>query len=512
MKMRMTMIAFGLFAGLLARGQSSNVNELPPLTELGKGKFMGEMGGLYPNGSNVMPEAFYNDAVEMASSIQPLNAKGNPDPNGKVGMISIGASTVAMFGKAVEEKIYGVKGIRNDLVFVNGGVGGQDLNKIADQSGRYWTEVDKRVKAAGLTNEQVQVMWFQVDDLRNTISSFPDRPNMLVESFTWHIQQMKKRYPNLKLLYLTGRHTTEYMPSDAKPKHKEPRAYLNGWACKWIIEKQIDGDPGLSYQGTSAKAPLLLWGPYFWTQGEKTRSDGYSFTPDLTVNDGVHPNAAGEVRVANDLLDFWKSDPVSAIWLTGAPAVAVNEVAEEEYLELMVRNKLLMSMDADELEGHLLLLVLKGSEVVSSEVYKPEAQTIRLDELEEGLHTLLMVDKGDYLERRDFTIDAYGQLVVESDEDKEETSEENSSKSQAWIVNGKDKMHKMRRLLGENEKVTAVIYDLNGKELHKIEDVLYTYTDLNAMLDRGEYVLKFFRANGSQIAVEKGIPEVVRIK
>jgi hypothetical protein len=63
-----------------------------PLTDLGTGTYLGTEGGLYLNGSNVMPASHDSDGVSIAQSIQPLDANGNPDPNGKYAMLSIGMS------------------------------------------------------------------------------------------------------------------------------------------------------------------------------------------------------------------------------------------------------------------------------------------------------------------------------------------------------------------------------------------------------------------------------------
>ncbi len=508
MKKISLIMLLGLFSFWQVQGQSSNVNDFPPLNELGTGKFMGKTGGLYPDGSNEMPPAFRQAALEMAASVQPLNAKGQADPNGKIGVVSIGASTVAMFGSALAKQMADDPNVAKELVFVNGGVGGQDLNKIADQNGRYWGEVEKRVAAAGLTNDQVQVIWFQEDDLRNTISKFPDRADMLTESFIWHIQRLKERYPNLRLLYLTGRHTTDYMPADAKDKHKEPRAYLNGWACKFVIEKQIDGDPALSWKGVNAKAPLLLWGPYFWTQGDKTRADGYSFTPDLVVNDGVHPNAKGEERVAKDMMEFWKDDPVSRIWLTGE--MSDIEIAEPVWVALKLQQELLRQLDVAEMKELLQVMLLRDEVVVYNKSFSLEERTIDLSPLEEGSYTYLLTDKGNFVEKGSFEVGPDGKLLKE--EEPVITQQPDESGKPSWIVNGRDKMHKLRRLLAGNASVDAIVYDMNGKEVIRIEDILNQCTDLNELLPRGMYTVKFINQSGKVLGEDGSLPEKVRIK
>ena len=49
--------------------------------------------------------------------------------------------------------------------------------------------------------------------------------------------------------------------------NKEPCPYYNGWACKFMIEDQINGVPGTEYKGDSAVAPLVTWGWYEWADG-----------------------------------------------------------------------------------------------------------------------------------------------------------------------------------------------------------------------------------------------------
>ncbi|MFN3940887.1 MAG: hypothetical protein ACK4IY_09885, partial [Chitinophagales bacterium] len=368
-------------------------NQLPPLDELGAGKFMGFTGGLYPDGRNIMPASFMADAIKAAEKIQPLNTQGVPDINGKIGVVTIGASTVAMFSSAINELIYDRPGIQKSIVFVNGGVGGQDLNKIYDQQGKYWQTVESRVSQAGLTNAQVQVAWLQEDDLRNTVATFPQRANMLVEAFIYTIQKLKVRYPNLQIIYLTARHTTDYMPATSKDKHREPRAYLNGWAMKFLIEEQINGNKALAYTGDNAKAPLLMWGPYFWTQGDKPRQDGYTFTPDMTVEDGVHPNELGKIKVANDIIQFWESDPVSQLWYYGAatPAVAGNSVT------LYFAGRAAESVERNRVQSSMQVILTKDAAVVFKESYKIEnTEKIEINNLPQGQSKYLWTDGGSF--------------------------------------------------------------------------------------------------------------------
>jgi len=93
----------------------------------------------------------------------------------------------------------------------------------------------------------------------------------------------------------------------------EPYAYESGFAVQWLIRSQSAGtEPALAYD----KAPVLLWGPYLWTDGTKGRKDGLTWEHADTAADGTHPSRTGQDKVAHLLLDFLKSDPTAKRWFT----------------------------------------------------------------------------------------------------------------------------------------------------------------------------------------------------
>ncbi len=49
-------------------------------------------GGLYPDQVNVMPARHYNTGVQRAQGVQPRDAGGAPNPNGKYVLLSIGGA------------------------------------------------------------------------------------------------------------------------------------------------------------------------------------------------------------------------------------------------------------------------------------------------------------------------------------------------------------------------------------------------------------------------------------
>jgi lysophospholipase L1-like esterase len=63
------------------------------------------------------------------------------------------------------------------------------------------------------------------------------------------------------------------------------------------------------------KAPLLLWGPYLWADGEQPRAaDGLVWKPEDLGPDGAHPSESGRRKVAELLLQFFKTDATAKFW------------------------------------------------------------------------------------------------------------------------------------------------------------------------------------------------------
>ena len=505
---------------VFATAQVADVSDLPPLDELGSGSYKGHTGGLYPDGSNEMPPAFYNDAVEMAKSIQPLDEKGNPSSNGKIGLVSVGASTVTMFARGLEHQLPQVKGLNKELVFVDCAIGGQDLSKIMIPSANFWTVIDQRLNDASVSLSQVQVVFFQEDDLKDRSADIDGRGKGLVEDFTYMAQFLKQHYPNLKIIYLTGRHTTAFMPVEGKDKHREPRAYINGWACKWVIENQINGDPELSFKGPDAKAPLLMWGPYFWTQGTKPRADGYTWGPELLSHDGIHPNDAGIERVAKDLIDFWAKDPVSQLWFYETPGtVATNDLA---YMNLMINKTMVDKVLYSDLNDKIRIMVLKDTLVVYDKKNLNKKDTYDITLKDAGEYKYLISDETTKAFAGKFSVKENGAVeVIQTSSanipDSATSSNVNPNdpidpNAPAWLVNGKDKLPKLKRLMGDSENVKAVFSDAEGKVLLELEDVLNKHSDLNASLERGEYKVVFYDESGKVIELPEEFSDMVRIK
>src|SRR5260370_38242091 len=80
------------------------------------------------------------------------------------------------------------------------------------------------------------------------------------------VPPLPRRFPNLKLVYLSSRTYGGYAQTRLNP---EPYAYESAFAVKWLIEEQLKGDPSLNFEpGKDAgKAPWVSVGPYFVVDG-----------------------------------------------------------------------------------------------------------------------------------------------------------------------------------------------------------------------------------------------------
>ena len=122
---------------------------------------------------------------------------------------------------------------------------------------------------------------------------------------------MHTKFTNLKLAYFTSKfYDTATIIAYPHPRYPEPYAYETGFAVKWSIQDQIDGDPALNYdpdEGT-VKAPWMTWGPYEWSNGLLGRNDGLIWTCQDMTSDGVHPSRPGGwEKDANIILNFFKT-------------------------------------------------------------------------------------------------------------------------------------------------------------------------------------------------------------
>lgn len=284
-----------------------------PLPDLGTGTYQGEEGGLYPGGENVPPPAHLKAGLELAHQIVPLNAEGHKSEDGKIVLLSIGMSNTTMEFQAFQKLAAADTALNPRLVVVDGAQGGQAASITADPQSRYWTVVDERLSAAGVTPKQVEVVWIK-QATPGPSRPFPAEVKTLQAYLVGTLRTAKDRFPNLKIAYLSNRIYAGYASTPLNP---EPHAYETAFADKWVIADQISGKHELNYDPSKGpvRSPWVAWGPYLWADGNKGRkADGLVWLREDLAEDGTHPSMSGRQKVANLLLDFLKKDPTSRPW------------------------------------------------------------------------------------------------------------------------------------------------------------------------------------------------------
>jgi len=296
-----------------AHGQNCSQTSvgLMPLTELGTTNYKGYSGGLYPQGSNFAPSTHLVAGLSLAKQILPRNSSGAVDSsNGKIVLLSIGMSNATQEFSAFKSLADADAAKNPKLVIVDGAQGGQTAAIIADSTANFWSVIDQRLRNASVTRAQVQAAWVKEADAGPT-RAFPVHAQILSSEMESIARILKTKYPNLKIAYWSSRIYAGYATTNLNP---EPFAYESGFAVKWLIEKQINGDTTLAFAGAKPKAPWLAWGPYLWADGMTPRQDGLIWECRDFQTDGTHPGPAGRAKVANFLLAFFKTEATTTSW------------------------------------------------------------------------------------------------------------------------------------------------------------------------------------------------------
>ena len=304
-----------------------------PLNDLGMGTYLGYQGGLYPNGSNQMPAAHAQAGLAIAQTIQPLSPTGQVDMvDGRIVLLSLGMSNTSLEFQAFMSLAQSDPLLADAVEIVNGAQGGKSAEFASDPNDDFWTTLDQRLVDSSVTPQQVQVVWLkQARAEVDPGEQFPTDAEILQDQLQAIVQIAKSRFPNLKIAYLSSRIYAGYASTTLSP---EPEAYQSGFAVKWLIGAQINGDPDLNYdpnQG-SVLAPWLAWGPYLWADGTMPRSDGLVWLCSDFVNDGTHPSGSGAFKVAGMLQDFFRSAETAVPWY-----LDLSQLTNQQYLPFVLQ-------------------------------------------------------------------------------------------------------------------------------------------------------------------------------
>ena len=290
---------------------------------------------LYPN-SNTMPAAHRASGQALAKGMQPLDTHGKVDlANGKIAVIVEGMSnTLYETNALLQFFLQNNPAVNLKISLVNKSIAGCPL-------------VCWAAKGVAAVDSQVQIVLMKHSNNTpqepNGMPRFPEEPFTTIASkrFPSHAQttkgmlktrilDLKKKYPNLKLLYLTSRSYGGWTCEPSASGNGEPVALEEGFSVKWLLEDQIlNKDPDLAFSGPNARAPWLGWGPYLWDP---------TWTRDM-YSDGVHPCPPGQMNVAQKWYNFLMQDSTARLWfrdnvLPATPAQLTTKVISTSRIDL----------------------------------------------------------------------------------------------------------------------------------------------------------------------------------
>ena len=291
---------------------------LTPLSEMtADDRYAGEDGGLYGGGENTPPKEHREAALRELAHIVPLDASGKPADEGRIVFISISMSNATQEFSLFKRLADRDEAKSPRLTIVDCAQGGQAMAEWAPPDAAPWREAERRIKAASMTPEQVQVAWIKLAN-KSPSGELARHGKKLQSDTLAVIQNAKSKFPNLRIVYLSSRIYGGYATSPLNP---EPYAYESAFVVRWLIQDQMKGSEELNYdaQRGPVKAPLLLWGPYLWADGTTPRAaDKLTYTRDDLARDGTHPSQSGREKVAKMLLEFFKGSELAAPWFTGS--------------------------------------------------------------------------------------------------------------------------------------------------------------------------------------------------
>jgi len=266
---------------------------LVPLTDLRASAYRGYKGGLYPAGRNTPSAAYLKRGLAAAKLVRPVN--------GRIVLLSIGMSNTTQEFQAFMRLARADPRVNPLVTVVDGAQGGQDATKVADARAPFWSIVDERLAQAGAAPSQVQAIWLKEAEARPT-ETFPADAQRLRRDLRSIVATLAQRFRNLRLVYVSSRTYGGYASTPLNP---EPYAYQSGFAVKWLVQDRIEN---------RIRGPWIGWGPYLWSDGERGRADGFTWSCADTVADGTHPSDSGRRKVAELLLRHLTTDRTARTW------------------------------------------------------------------------------------------------------------------------------------------------------------------------------------------------------
>lgn len=195
---------------------ANDTTGMVPLTDLGPGLYRGFPGGLYGSGDNVRPAGHDAAGIAIANAIGPLDTLGQPDPNGRIVLISIGMSNATQeFSTFVP--LATADPLKNPRVSViDCAQGGQSADRTNTPAAAYWDYVRARLSSLGASAAQVQAVWIKQANA-GPAGGFPAATLTLQNNLGSIVRIVHDQFPNVRLAYFTSRIYAGYATTALNP-------------------------------------------------------------------------------------------------------------------------------------------------------------------------------------------------------------------------------------------------------------------------------------------------------
>ncbi len=310
-------------------------------------RYLGQFAGNLYDGSNDPPADYAAYAQGISAGIVPLDGIGNPSPNGKIGLLSIGVSNSTLFwcgtrpdcsipvnNSFMYQAAASPSLNHTTLTILNGAEGKQNASRWTCAYGpcviptnQYDRVRDTVLTPNGLTEAQVQVVWMQNADFNNYYFLPDSRAEayVLEAEFGATVRAIHTRWPNVRMIVHSDLNYTGYAGTATVQGGTyapiEPFAYEGGFAIKWLVAAKIAQwrtgaiDP---IAGDLSGLPVLTWGvgSYLWGSDSQNPPNSLALAwakTDLSA-DFIHPSLSGIQHAASRLLSFFTSDPETSPW------------------------------------------------------------------------------------------------------------------------------------------------------------------------------------------------------
>jgi hypothetical protein len=254
--------------------------------------------------------------------IRPLDANGQPSLKGKVVFLGVGFGETARIADSFIEMAAADRRVdHQSLVLLDAAHEGLDASAwyAPMATGNFNRIRDQILTPNDVSEKQVQAAWVQMQML--TTETSPPLPRQDAEAYrvkgyiATALRNLKARYPNLQVAYLSSRVYGGYAGS-------EPYEYESALSVRWVILGQVTlmrtgflWDTRISdVDYEKGVAPWVAWGPYLWANGTMPRSDGLTWERDDFASDGASLSDKGARKGATMLFDFLMQEPTAATW------------------------------------------------------------------------------------------------------------------------------------------------------------------------------------------------------